>query len=380
MRHPAITATLSLAIGLVGLVGPASAQYRYPAGYGGFGGWGGGASTVGGNAAMGMGAFAAGAGSYNEQTAQARSINAQTAMQANEYMYQCQQRRNRKYQQEQAERQKNVNMTAQDNYKRIHDTPTPHDIHVGDAENIVLDELLNPKVFTKALDQGGKMSISSTLVKTLPLTYAPQAVTISLEDLQSGAPDELLTNPAFATEVKQFRAVVAKARKEGESQGRIAPETLAQGRTILKALQTKVDATLADGTPARRQVDNYLKALYGLTKMLKEPNIKAFLSGLDKTETTDMAHLLSFMHSFQLRFGIAKTPEQEAAYDAIYPQLLTLRDTVIAGGQGATPFDAPTTPADPSKLTTFFSGMDRSHFDPQPDPHTGQVPPPPPPQ
>ena len=28
----------------------------------------------------------------------------------------------------------------------------------------------------------------------------------------------------------------------------------------------------------------------------------------------------------------------------------------IAGGQGATPFDAPTTPADPSKLTVHLSG------------------------
>jgi hypothetical protein len=64
----------------------ARAQYHYPAGYGGYGwgGWGGG-RTLGGNVASGMGNFAAGAGSYNVQTAQARSMNAQTAMQWNEY-------------------------------------------------------------------------------------------------------------------------------------------------------------------------------------------------------------------------------------------------------------------------------------------------------
>jgi hypothetical protein len=50
----------------------------------GWGGWGGTGSTVQESIASGMGNFAAGAGSYNVQTAQARSINAQTAMQLNE--------------------------------------------------------------------------------------------------------------------------------------------------------------------------------------------------------------------------------------------------------------------------------------------------------
>src|SRR4051812_12435185 len=63
----------------------AHAQYYYPAGYAGWGGWG--AHTAAGSAAYGMGNFAAGAGSYNVQTAQARSINSQTAMQMNDYMY-----------------------------------------------------------------------------------------------------------------------------------------------------------------------------------------------------------------------------------------------------------------------------------------------------
>ena len=59
----------------------ARAQYHYPPGYGGYGwgGWGGGGTSSVGSTARGMGAFAAGAGYYNVNTAQARSINAQTA-------------------------------------------------------------------------------------------------------------------------------------------------------------------------------------------------------------------------------------------------------------------------------------------------------------
>src|SRR3954467_5523933 len=67
-------------------LGGASAHAQY-ARRGGWGGWGGAGSTVQGSMASGMGNFAAGAGSYNAQTAQARSVNAQTAMQFNDYMY-----------------------------------------------------------------------------------------------------------------------------------------------------------------------------------------------------------------------------------------------------------------------------------------------------
>src|SRR5437868_6722408 len=97
-------ALLSLLSSLAGVV-PARAQY-YPPGYGGYGwgGWGG--HTVAGSTAAGMGQFAAGAGQYNAQTAQARSINAQTAMGLNNYVYEVNQQHLQTYYTEQARRQK----------------------------------------------------------------------------------------------------------------------------------------------------------------------------------------------------------------------------------------------------------------------------------
>src|SRR5918997_5726816 len=78
-----------LAVVLVVSGSAARSQYNYNWGYGpyGWGGWGGAGSTVAGSAAYGMGNLAAAAGDYNERTAQARSVNAQTAMQVNNFMY-----------------------------------------------------------------------------------------------------------------------------------------------------------------------------------------------------------------------------------------------------------------------------------------------------
>ena len=71
----------------------AQAQYGYyPRGYGGYGwnGWGGGYGGVAtpGNIAAGIGAFNAQTGFAAKEVSQARAINAQTAMQWNNYVYQ----------------------------------------------------------------------------------------------------------------------------------------------------------------------------------------------------------------------------------------------------------------------------------------------------
>src|SRR4051795_8527787 len=93
MRHIFVR-TILLAVMLAVPGTSTRAQYHYPGGYGssGWGGWGGAGSTVAGSTAYGIGNFAAGAGAYNEQTAQARSMNANTAMQVNDYMYQINKR------------------------------------------------------------------------------------------------------------------------------------------------------------------------------------------------------------------------------------------------------------------------------------------------
>src|SRR5438270_2235574 len=85
--------------------GPAEAQWGYGWGaWGGYGGYGGGA-TVQGDTARGLGALAVGAGRYNQQTAVARSINADTAMRWNQYVYQSQLEANRNYQARMARKQ-----------------------------------------------------------------------------------------------------------------------------------------------------------------------------------------------------------------------------------------------------------------------------------
>jgi hypothetical protein len=355
----------------------AYAQYHYPAGYGGWGGWGGAGSTVQGSIASGMGNYAAGRGAYNVQTAQARSINANTAMQWNDYMYQINQRNSANEVKRLNQRQQATNETLDATYKRLHDNPDPRDVHTGDALNVVLTELANPKVYSQFV-QKSTQPINSGLVKNINFQFAANMILISLEDVSArGVPDALATNPDFEADRQAIRALVVKGKKEAESSNQVSIETLRSFRSAVKALQDKADASYQPGTRQRDECDNFLKALYGLSKMLERPQVDQFLKGLNQYPTTTLGHLVTFMHSFNLRFGAAKTPEQEAAYDQLYPLLVQLRDQSQA--QGPNPMTAQGPLPDPRQATSFFSGMDYSHFQPQPDPHTGAVPPPPPP-
>jgi len=313
-----------------------------------------------------MGNFAAGAGQYNVQTAQARSINAQTAMQYNEYMYAVNKQNAATNLARRQQQQKNVNESSDAAYKRLHDNPDPSDIHSGDALNIVLTELANPKVYTQVI-QKSAMPIDSRLVKNINFQHAANMVLISLADVSArGVPDALATDPAFEADRQAIRAIVAKGREESSSSNQITPETLSRFRAAVQAAKDKADARFAQGTRQRDESDNFLKALLGLSKMLERPDIEEFLKGLNRYPTTTMGHLITFMHSFNLRFGAAKTPEQEAAYDQIYPMLVQLRNQSQA--QGANPMTAQAALPDPKQSMSIFSGMPYEQLQPQTPP------------
>jgi hypothetical protein len=342
--------------------GVAHAQYYYPPGYGhyGWGGWGGG-ETIAGNQARGMGVFAAGAGSYNVQTAQARSINANTAMQWNQYIYESTLEAGRINREKQAQRRNLINETADTTFKRLRDNPTEADIMNGNAMNVALDEITNPRVYARAL-RGAKLPLPGTVIREIPFNYASAALTVSVDNLTKDGPPALLKGPEFDADRAALRAVAQKIRAQADEEQPIDGNLVSQAQAMIKAIDAKI---VADPDKYRRfspPVDaarNYLKGLYGLLSMLETPAINVLLAGVEKRPDTTLGDLLSFMQSFNLRFGPTKTPQQRAIYAQIYPALDGLRDEI--NNQGVASSD-PGRPSG-SAPAEFFSGMDYQHLD-----------------
>jgi len=360
----------TLALALAALQGAsAQAQYGYyPRGYGGcgWGGWGGGAQTPQGNMARGMGVYAAGAGMYNEQTAEARSINANTTMRFNEYMYQSSQVAAKKHTEMLYKDRAATNEAYNQINDRIRNHPDRHDIETGDALNSAVEEIDDPRAYNRYFSRA-KLKIGGEMIRDIPFRYAPGCITVSIHQLTQGPPPPALMTSDFDEDRAAFKSLGQEIRKSLDEGDKPNPATVQKALKVINAAEAKADMILPRNTKDRNDVDKYLKSLHGLIGMLQTPSLEILLAGVEKHPEATLGDLLAFMSSFNLRFGEAKTQAQRAAYGALYPMLVDLRTEVAAALAGA-PAPNPQSGA----VGEFFSGMDYQDLQ-------KKAPPPPPP-
>ena len=173
-------------IALVAFAGPeARSQYYYPNGYGyggyGFGGWG---ATPQGSFLRGMGAYAQGAGVYNYDTAVATSIDTDTAIRFNQYLWNSELEARRRWA---ALHSKRLNL-SRDEYKarqkQIRENPSAGDITSGDALNAILNQFGDPKVLHDSSSlRMANAEIPASAIREIPFIDETDAITISLDQL-----------------------------------------------------------------------------------------------------------------------------------------------------------------------------------------------------
>jgi len=374
-----------LGLALVMATGPsARAQYFYPggAGYGGwgFGGWGG---TYEGSVLRGMGAYAQGAGVYNYDSAVAGSINTDSYMRLNNYLYLSEIEGQRRYAAAHAARLNMDKAQYQAYRSRLRDNPTKEDIDSGNALNVLLNQFTDPRIISGSAAPlrmaDGK--IPAALVREIPFRDETDAITISLDELTDDKNwPAVLRTEDFKADREAYQKAVDDALAEDKDGGSVKPETVARVRGAVRDLYAKVDQTIPKTKqPDHLQATNYLKGLAGLSRMLEKPNVEAVLADLAKIENTTVGNLVAFMHSYNLRFDAARTPKQIAAYRDIYRAMINDRDKVIGKpGQANNPDIAPV-----DNPTALFHGFDPKHLHPDTNPNnntnnnTNNSPPPP---
>jgi hypothetical protein len=348
--------------------GDARAQFGfdyYPVGYGGFG-WGGWGATVQGDIARGLGDFAAGAGVYNRDTAVANSINTDTALRWNEYWYESQIVANRNERLRMDARMRRDAAAGELAYKRVLEDPTPDDIASGDALNAALDQVSNPRVHSSALRLMTNR-IPGKVVRDLPFVNASDAVSINLAQLtgEDGWPSAF-KNPRLDEERRAYSRAIEEALAE-DRQGDLSGATIARVRDALARLRAKFEANRPADVTAYNEGLNYLKSLYGMTRMLERPEVEKIIAELESAKETTLGSLLGFMHTFNLRFGRATTPTQRAAYEQLFPLLDAHRDRIVRETRTDDKASARATDTPPpprrNDATDFFQGMHLDHLE-----------------
>jgi len=372
-----------IVLSLAALSGQAQAQWGYggyPYGWGGYGwggydwggyGWGGWGGTAQGDIARGLGYFNMGAGRRNLWDAIARSINTDTAIRWNEYVYLSQQQATREY-----FARRNAAIAKDRNAynaltQRIQENPTAHDIENGNALNAALDQLSDPRIHSSAL-RTADTPISAKSIREIPFRNASEAVTFSLSQLKASSQwPAVLLEPRFAGERAEFETLVDEIRKKNTENGQISPGTLSKLRAVASRIKDKLAAMPLEDTAENQEALKFVKTVTALARLLEKPEIDEVLNELEKIEKTTAGNLLAFMHTFNLRFAPAITPRQRMVYNELYPILAQTRDRIISEAK----LDNNVTGmAGKAKPHDFFSAMDLDHIEGK-----EKVPTPPPP-
>src|SRR5262249_40142323 len=127
--------------------------------------------------------YAMGAGMYNLDTAQARSINADTAMRWNQYAYLSNLEQSRRY----AER-KNADIARNKSLydahqKQLRENPERRQIENGDALNAAVTDLSDPRLGSAAM-YAGTAPVPASLIAEVPFLFASERVTIMLDGMR----------------------------------------------------------------------------------------------------------------------------------------------------------------------------------------------------
>lgn len=330
---------------------PAHAQW----GYGGWG-WGGWAATPESAALQGAGQFAMGAGMYNLNTAQARSINAQTAMQWNDYVAQVTHESARIHEMRvHSEFQKNQKL-YDEWQKRVRDNPGKVEIENGSALNAVLDDLTNARLGSSAL-RAAQARVPARLIAEIPFQNAVERVTLMLDGLRGAVKwPEVFEGERFAADKKTFDGLVERMRSEAHND-EISPRTLRDARTFIDGLRARVDAQPLPDPLDQKDAIKFLTTAAYLISLLEKPDIQPALLELKKVEDTTVGNLLGFMHAFNLRFGVASTLKERQAYQALFPVLDQTRDQILAEAK----LDSTATArATPSQASEFFQNLNQA--------------------
>jgi len=347
--------------------GDARSQYYYPYGYGGygFGGWG---ATAQGNILQGMGAFAQGEAYLEDADAVAGAIDEATIVRFNQYLYNSKLEAQRRYNAHQAARLALDEAHYNAHLARIRDNPTNADIDSGNALNVIVDQMTDPKVVSGSSSslRLANANLSSSAIRQIPFRDETDAITISLDQMTDSKSWPLpLRSDAFKPEREAYRKAIDDALAEDKDGGTLKPETIARFRNAVAALYRKVDTTIPKTKqPDHLQAMNYLKGLAGMSRMLERPNVESLLAELEKIENTTVGHLMGFMHAYNLRFAPATTPKQVAVYRDLYPVLVAQRDKVL--GKPADAEMPPPAPVD--NPTAVFDRMNPAYLYPSSTP------------
>jgi hypothetical protein len=288
----------------------------------------GGGSTAQGDILRGEGVYLQGLGIGSYYSSMATSINVDTWIRLNEYIYQSMKQENRELLDKAALYQKRKRENYNKILERIKNTPERKDLERGDALNSVLGELLDPRrVHTSSL-RFTPVNLNSNIARTIPFFRPDQGATISMHRLTAyGQWPPLLRDARFAPYRRAYERAFDEALEQ-QIEGKITPQAIEKVEIAVRDLRTQLpprDDTLW------REASTHLGRMENAVELLKHAEVEKVVGKLDKYHGATVEDLILFMRDNKLQFGVAESAEEIRVYTPLYAGLKA--QLALVGGE-----------------------------------------------
>ena len=302
--------------------GEASAQF-----FGRGGGMGGG-STVQGDILRGQGMAAWGLGQFNLATATATSINVDTAIRWNQYVYlSIEEDLHKKYLHRMAHKERNeANYTK--NLSRILEAPNQADLRTGDALNFVLMQLIDPRI-SQSNYRNAVVPLAGDTIRKVPFHFAASAATFSMERLIGKREWPIsLRGVEFARERKTYEKAV-DAAIELDVEGKMTVRAVRAVQEAIDSLSIQIDLSIpVTSSDDLKQARHFVKRLADVPRILREGPVEKVIAEIETYPGTSVGDLLQFMQRHNLRFGVAESADENVLYAGLFDSFRRQREMV----------------------------------------------------
>jgi hypothetical protein len=298
-------------------------------GFEGWGFWGWGAATPESAELHGAAEYAMGAGMYNLSTAIAASIDTDTAIRFNEYVYQATREAARLYAARRDQRIAKNRSLYDARQRQLRESPTARDVELGDALNAAVADLSDPRIGRSSV-RAVKAHVPASLIAEVPFLKAAERVTFMLDDLRSAVKwPEVFEDPRFANDQKTFDDLLTRLREEAYG-GDLSDATLRDARGFVKDLRGRLETQPLKDPGDQKEAMRFVTSAGSLLGLLDKADIRPAILELRKVQDTTIGNLLGFMNVYNLRFGPATTPKARQVYIQLYEILDKTRDQILA--------------------------------------------------
>jgi hypothetical protein len=311
---------LLLIIFVANLLGPvARAQYTFI----------GPGSTWQGDYLRGVGIEAYGLGVYNEKTAIADQINANTFMTLNEYFAAVSKNEGRELAERRKQELKKIAELRSQIYKRIHDNPEMRDVITGDALNSVLNDLTDPKV-DDSTSRNAQVPLDAGDIGKIPFKLGEKGETFSMNRLS------MKKKWVVQFQNDRYRPLCEKYQRTVQSaldlalDGEMKQDAIVAVEKAVDDLEDtlKRDSFLADPRNQRlySEANSQLDTLRRTERLFMTKQMQPVFADIDNYSGTTVDELRLFMRRHGLSFANAHTHDEKDLYPKLYTALKLQRD------------------------------------------------------